>query len=417
MRRPSRPTFTTALALVACSFVVASCAPDGAGNLARIEESASWSTVLERWTDVFVVEEWTTGTFEATDMRFLPDGRALLLTKGGWGGPGTGKVILIEADGRTTTEILDVPVCSDFERGLLGIEIDPEFESNQLVYLFYTRQMSECATATGAELESPPHPVYNRLSSFVFDERGIDPATERVLLDELPGHQSSHNAGGLGFLPDGSMLVAVGEATYQRSRELDFVGGKLLRIDADSPSRGLPDNPFYDESDPGSVRSMVYASGLRNPFRFGVDHGTGLVAVGDVGTDQFEEINLVEPGGDYGFPDGEGPTEVDGATGPALWYDHAEGCVSVIGGTWVPAGWVEGSSTSGFAFTDFACGRIWVAFFDDDEATRVAMVADSVGHAVASLVLGPDDALYAVGIGAGPVPIVRITPASHAKLR
>lgn len=373
-------------------------------------ESKSWSMEREDWTDRYSVTPWTTATFEATDMRFLPDGRALLITKGGWGGAGAGQVILISADGTETKDLLDLPVCADAERGLLGIELDPKFAANHLIYLFYTRQMSDCALTDGSAIANPVAPVYNRVSSFVFNEAGIDPSSERILVDELPGHQSSHNGGGLGFLPDGTLLVAVGEATYGRSRDIDFVGGKLLRINVTDPATSPSDNPFFDEANPGSVRSRVYASGLRNPFRFGVDPLTGMVAVGDVGTDQYEEVNLITPGGDYGFPDGEGPDDVAGATKPALWYDHSEGCLAVIGGTWVPAQWLPGTDSSGFVVADFQCGEVSIAYLKGGRAVRAALIANSIDHALSNVVLGPDGALYAIGIGPGAVPVVRIAP-------
>lgn len=412
-----RPRKSLAACTVFAALVVGSvtaCADDAATpSLAPdrehpLEATDSFSVPREVWVDDFELGAWSADAFEATDLRFLPDGRALLTTKGGWANAGVAKLVLISADGKSSRDILNLSVCADAERGLLGLEIDPDFSSNGLIYVFYTRQMSNCHLSSPEELQDPPRPVYNRLSSYVFDEAGIDPASEKVLLDELPGHQSSHNGGGLGFLPDGTILVATGEAKYERSRDIDFAGGKLLRIDPAVPQKGALDNPFYDPADPRSIRSLVYAAGFRNPFRFGVDLETGVVAVADVGTDTYEEINIVRPGGDYGFPDGEGPENVEDALPPALWYDHADGCTSVIGGSWLPPGWVSGIRSPAFAFADFGCGQVSIAYFDGAAATRVLLAADDVPYAVSNMVLGPDNALYLVGIGPGPSPVQRL---------
>jgi hypothetical protein len=296
--------------------------------------------------------------------------------------------------------LLEVPVCTDAERGLLGLELDPEFDENQTFYLFYTRQMNECTVTGGSELEAPPKPVYNRVSSFRFDEEGIDPASEQVIVDELPGHQSSHNSGGMAFAPDGTLLVSVGE-------------GKILGLDPDRPGEGSSSNPYFDPSDPTAVRSLVYASGLRNPFRFAVDPTSGRIAAADVGTDEYEEVNLITAGADYGYPDVEGPTSDNGSVEPSLWYRHGEECSSIIGGSWVPPDWLPGTDESGFAFSDFTCGGVFVVYFDDEGASRLAVVASKLGHSVSNIVLGPDSALYAVGIGPGPFPIMRVARTSQ----
>jgi glucose/arabinose dehydrogenase len=396
--------------IAACALILTACADDGPyASIPRLEQSEAWSAPRQEWSEDFTVSEWSVDRFEGTDLQFLPDGRAILLTKGGWAGPGTGHVTLLSSDGATVANLLDIPVCTDNERGLLGLEIDPDFDQNHLIYLFYTRQMNDCAMADGSQLDDPPLPVFNRLSSFVFDEAGIDPASEQVLLDDLPGHQSSHNSGGLAFMGDGSLLVTVGEGAYRRSRDLDFVAGKLLRLDVRRPGEGMSDNPFFDPAQPSAVRSLVYASGLRNAFRLGVDEATGRVALGDVGTEQYEEVNLVSPGDDLGFPDGEGPEPVDGAVGSSLWYTHAEGCNSVIGGEWVPAGFIPFTDQSGYAFSDFGCGGLFVAFFEDRTVDHVAVIAEPFGHAVAAVRFGPDGSLYVVGIGPGPMPVLRVS--------
>jgi glucose/arabinose dehydrogenase len=385
--------------------VVAGCADDGPPT---VLDDATWSAPREQRQSDFTLRPWSADAFAATDMAFLPDGRALLITKGGWGGPGVGEVVLLAGDGTTVATILQLAVCTDAERGLLGIAIDPRFAENHRFYLYRTHATSDCATYPAIDPDAGVERVENRLSSFVFDEAGVDPESEVVLLDHLHAGQSSHNAGGLSFMPDGTLIVGVGEAATALSRNLDMPYGKVLRLDVSNPGSGAADNPFFDPDDPTSIRSLVYASGLRNPFRVAADPVSGRVAVSDVGTNVYEEVNLLVPGSDYGFPDVEGPASDNGSREPALWYTHEAGCNSIIGGTWLPAGWVAAQSTSAFAFSDFGCGGVFVADFVGDRVARVYEIAPQIGYSLARVLLGPDNALYLVGVGPGDFQVQRL---------
>ena len=116
---------------------------------------------------------------------------------------------------------------------------------------------------------------------------------------------SNHNGGGLHFGLDGKLYISVGEnATRTNSQTLSNLLGKVLRINADGtiPS----DNPFFNTAT-GQNRA-IWALGLRNPFTFAVQPGTGRIFINDVGETTFEEINDGRPGANYGWPDTEGPT-------------------------------------------------------------------------------------------------------------
>lgn len=364
----------------------------------------------------YVVAPWSDEEYEATDLRFLPDGRALVITKGGWGGPGTGRVALLDADGSFVRDLLALPVCTDAERGLIGLEIDPDFAETGRILLAYTRQMSGCALTDAATLAGDADapvaaPVWNRVSSFAFDEDGIDPASEEVILDELPGHQSAHNGGGLALMPDGTLLVAVGEGTYALARDLDVPTGKILRVDIGPEGpRPASDNP-YAGAKSSDAKPYVFASGLRNPFRIAVEPETGEVAAADVGTDDWEEVDLVEPGGDYGYPDIEGSGSAGGSLEPAFAYRHEGGCNSVIGGAWLPASFVAGAKRSVYVFSDLGCPGVW-ALEPGTDAPRVVRIAAPLATSAASLVRGPDGAVYYVAIGPGPSSISRIARAA-----
>lgn len=228
----------------------------------------------------------------------------------------------------TTTTALDIDVYSGGEDGMLGLTLDPEFEDNGYLYVYY----------------SPPsdEDVYvNRLSRFTVDETStIDPDTESVVI-EVPKQrfdQPGHTGGGLDFDPDGNILLSVGddvnphsepspgsaplstiEDTFHDARETsantDDLRGKLLRITPEEDGGySIPEGNMF-EPDQENTRPEIYAMGFRNPFRFSVDPETGDVGLADYGPDcsSLEQCgdfgptgmvswNLISEPGNYGWP-------------------------------------------------------------------------------------------------------------------
>src|SRR5262249_50202594 len=127
-----------------------------------------------------------------------------------------------------------------------------------------------------------------------------------------------------------------------RAQDVDSINGKLLRIDP-ATGNGLPDNPFY--AGPTDIPSKVWCYGFRNPFRFTILPGTSDVFVGDVGWDDWEELDVAARGGNYGWPCHEGPfiqprydaafpsSCTAGSIPPAWTYDHEAGgaAISAVG--------------------------------------------------------------------------------------
>jgi glucose/arabinose dehydrogenase len=173
------------------------------------------------------------------------------------------------------------------EAGMLGVALHPEFEQNHWVYLYYT--------------EADPNrqnrvPLRNRVVRFT--EQNNVGTDMMVILDDLAvSRRGVHNGGILRFGPDGKLYVTVGNAEEKaNSQDPKKLNGKVLRL---NPDGSIPsDNPT-----PGSA---VYALGFRNPFGMTFEPGTGQVWVTENSGDNNDEINALEPGGNYGFPTYEG---------------------------------------------------------------------------------------------------------------
>jgi glucose/arabinose dehydrogenase len=247
-----------------------------------------------------------------------PDGRIFVSQQGG-------AMRVVKNGLLLATPFMTLTVDSTGERGLLGVTFDPNFANNSFVYAYYT---------------VPGASAHNRISRFTANGDVMLAASELPLV-ELPNLSSAtnHNGGGMHFGADGKLYVSVGEnANGANSQSLSNVLGKLLRFNADG---SIPaDNPFFNTTT-GQARA-IWAYGLRNPFTFAVQPGTGRIHINDVGESTWEEINVGVPGANYGWPITEGPTTMAGITAPLFAYGHMatnppglSGC-AIIGGAFYP---------------------------------------------------------------------------------
>ncbi len=306
-----------------------------------------------------------------TAIVFTPDGRLLITQQ-------TGSLRVYQGGVLLATPALTFPVtniCTVSEQGLLGVEVHPAFTSNQFIYLFYT-------------FKQPGGTCVNRVSRFTLPASNvINPATELVLIDNMPSTHGNHNAGDLHFGKDGFLYVSIGEGgVSEAARNEHVLSGKILRI---TDSGGIPPtNPFQGlgtarcnvtgSTTPGNRCQETFAWGLRNPFRFAMDPnaaGTRFF-INDVGHGAYEEIDNGQAGADYGWncreaahthsTTGQCSPTPPGMVDPLFEYTHhtivpgtsSTNCNSITGGAFVPNGVWPGFDGS-YLFADFICGSIF----------------------------------------------------------
>ena len=238
------------------------------------------------------------------------------------------------------------------ERGLLGLAFHPGYANAsspgyRKFYVYYSK-IYVPGSDPGPPLVGDPVDHSGVLAEYqvsAADPNVADPNSERRLM-VFTEPQSNHNGGQLEFGPDGYLYFGLGDGGSQQdnnaghtggssSRPTDNLGnaqdktrifGKILRIDPIDPDGAGPltyripsDNPFFNEPTPG-IRKEIYSYGMRNPWRFSFDKrpgGTNRLFCGDVGGDRIEEIDLIVPGGNYGWRYKEGtefPTFSSGAS-------------------------------------------------------------------------------------------------------
>src|SRR5678815_2938269 len=337
---------------------------------------AHGATVPQGFTDSVVAA----GLNNPTAMALAPDGRIFVCQQGG-------SLRVIKNGVLLATPFLTVTVDSAGERGLLGIAFDPNFVSNQLVYIYYT-----ATTPT----------LHNRISRFTAAGDVAMPGSETVVMDlnDL-STATNHNGGAIHFGPDGFLYVAVGEnANPLNAQSLSTRLGKMLRI---SSTGSIPaDNPFFNQTT--GQNQAIWALGLRNPFTFSFQRGTGRMFINDVGQNTWEEINDGIAGSNYGWNNCEGfcnppnPTFRD----PIFAYANDAQTCAITGGAFYNPQVVQfpGNYVGRYFFSDF-CGG-WIKTLDPTMGNVVADFATGISLPV-DLQVSEDGFLYYLARGDGSV--------------
>lgn len=315
-----------------------------------------------------------------TSMAFAPDGRLFVCQQ-------NGQLRVIKEGLLLATPFLKVTVNSEGERGLLGVAFDPGFTTNRFVYIYYT-----ATTPT----------LHNRVSRFTAQGDTAVAGSERVLLELDDLFASNHNGGCLRFGRDGKLYIATGDnARSENSQSLANLLGKILRL---NPDGTLPtDNPFYLRAS-GKNRA-IWALGLRNPFTFAVQPGSGRMMINDVGQGAWEEINLGKAGANYGWPACEGDCNPGNSSflDPELAYGHGAGVdigYAIAGGVFYnPATPTFPARYHGrYFFADY--GTSWIRVMDPDQPGTSEYFGGGFGNPV-DLQVGPDGGLYYLSRGEG----------------
>jgi glucose/arabinose dehydrogenase len=303
-----------------------------------------------------------TGAFQG------PDGRWYVLEQ-------PGRILTFRDGDAAATVFLDIRDHVDFggEKGLLGFAFAPTFAQTGVFFVDYTR----------------PGPLRTEIASFTSNGTLADKASEVVVL-EIGQPFDNHNGGQLAFGPDGYLYIGMGDGgsggdPMRNGQNKNVLLAKLLRIDvSDRTKYRVPaDNPFAA----GGGRGEIWAYGLRNPWRFSFDTGTGLLWLGDVGQDLYEEIDIVSRGANYGWNImeathcyGASSCATGGLTLPVVEYPHSLGC-SVTGG-FVDRGAAPDLSGA-YVYGDYCSGRIWGVRYAAGQIVGPVQIATS-GFAISS---------------------------------
>jgi glucose/arabinose dehydrogenase len=328
------------------------------------------------------------GLERPTGVAALPNGDLLVLEQH------EGRVRTVRGGTVVDQPALDLSerISTDSEQGLLGIALDVDASGTGRMYLNLTDRDG-----------------VTRILGYDLFDGTVDPASEEELLS-VTQPRSNHNGGHLAIGPDGYLWIGLGDGggsgdPDDRAQNPDDLLGKMLRIDPSDPT-----------ADP-----KVWASGLRNPWRYAFDDESGTLWIGDVGQNSYEEISRIDaaaaPGANFGWRLFEGTAEYDNPTGatpanyvaPIAQYGHDDGC-SVTGGLVVrdrSLPLLDGR----YLFGDYCSGRLWTIPVDAAAGVVPTEVTDLLGAPVEGLVSFGTDADGRVVLVTADGRLVRIVPA------
>ena len=332
---------------------------------------------------------------EPVDFAFLPDGRILIAEKSG--------ALKVYEEGKPTTTLVTLPVETDFESGIGGIEVDPNYATNHYVYVSYTNGTNE-----------------DMLSRFTIEGNSAQIiASEKILIRTNDPAGPIHHGGEIYYQdnpdatePDFIYWAKGDNSVGKNAQDLTNVHGKIMRIYADGT---IPeDNPYYNTA---GARKEIYATGLRNPFRFTATPD-GQILVADVGGAGWEELNILQKGGNYGWPAAEGTCVGCNYVNPVYAYPHST----------QPAG--TGSITSVLVYTgdtfgeeyqnkvfiaDYTLGWIKVLDLGSDYDTLVTeQTFDGQAGTPVKLLQGPDGNIYQLNIYPGELSVIAPSDGNRA---
>ncbi|MEZ4783162.1 MAG: PQQ-dependent sugar dehydrogenase [Candidatus Kapaibacterium sp.] len=302
-----------------------------------------------------------------------------------------------------TTLFLDLrgQIATQSEMGLLGLAFHPNYKENGFFYLNYNVQRG--------------NKFYTIISRFSVDSEDPNKAdiNSEVIMMEIEQPFQNHDGGQIAFGPeDGYLYIALGDGgsggdPLNSGQDLRSPLGKILRIDVDNPDDENGKNYSIPETNPFATNSEyvqeIYAWGLRNPWRFSFDQPTGRLWAADVGQDKWEEVNIIEKGGNYGWRVTEGWHCYDpnnncdsiGLIGPVWEYSHSVG-QSITGG-YVYRGSNVPALTGMYIYGDYGSRRIWALDYKSEaDVTNSSIV--NTPFAIYTFGVDENNELYVGGL-------------------
>lgn len=364
----------------------------------------------------FVAQPVVRGLRQPTDFAFLPDGRILIAEK-------IGVIRLVDHGRLLRRPVLDLRASTSTGnlRGIMTVQVDPDFPRMPYVYVLRTLKVMPTKAPTSA-----------RLSRFTLNGSVADPRSEVVLAGSVPGGRScldlpptadclpddSEHVGAQIHFSGGLLYVSTGDGGGERPdgfdqisrrvQNIDSLGGKILRITR--AGAGVPTNPYWN-GDPHANRSKVWASGLRNPFRWTFRPGTSDLYVADVGANRFDEISVFGKGANLGWPCYEGTVRFEPYEDASLCTDlYGEGrsavrfpvlefgpkeSRSLVGGAFYTGKAYPRRYAGAYFFAGFVYG--WMKLVRFDSSGRPLGPVESFGSGLDGPVAihnGPDGRLY-----------------------
>lgn len=356
-----------------------------------------------------VIETVTDELEHGWDVGFLPDGQVLVTER-----PARLTLLSTGREGadvtRVDADLSDVYV--EGEGGLMGMVVHPDFDQDRLFTTCQTHQ-------------EDGQPVDVRLVTWRLSRDGASAERVRDLLTGLPLNPSGRHSGCRPAIgPDGALWVGTGDAAGPAvPQDLTSLGGKVLRLDLETGDP-MPDNPFAGADDPD--RRYVYSYGHRNVQGVAARPGTDQIITAEHGPDVNDEINLIQPGANYGWDPSQGG-EVD-------WYDESVPMTDLERfPDAVPARWESGSTTQAICAATFLEGSDWGAWdgalvitalkgakllllsLDGEGRVTEVAIPDATNGPYGRLRAartGPDGALYVTTTNGADDQLLRITPSS-----
>jgi glucose/arabinose dehydrogenase len=337
-----------------------------------------------------------------TNMAVAPDGRVFVLEQQTVSGQGRGYVRVVKNGVLLSTPFVTINgIDIQGERGLLGIEFDPNFATNGFVYLFYTLPGTPGVT------------LHNEVWRYTANPANKDVAlagSGLKIIQFPPIDAAFHVGGSMHFNPiDGKLYISIGEdwAGDNEAQDIDEFRGRILRytINANGTFSAPSDNPWFNQATT-TVNKGSWAMGFRNPFQFAIQPTTGLMYVNDVGQDLYEEINNTQKGKHYGWKFCEGPCSPANSayTSPIHYYGHTLGG-STNGGCAITGSIFYNPLTPTFPaayigkyfYADY-CNN-WIKYINPSTPSQVSVFATRIYDNTVALDIAPNGSLYYLSRG------------------